>query len=84
MLLTFNKQNFEILECVVIALFVYMVYTVFIRDNLEAHSCASHKKERFTNMGSMLPTKVEGLGHKKVEGLGHKNVEGYGYGHKRR
>ena len=84
MLLTFNKQNFEILECVVIALFVFMVYTVFIRDKLEAHSCASHKKERFANMGSMLPTKVEGLGHKKVEGLGHKNVEGYGYGHKRR
>ena len=91
MLLTFNKQNFEILECVVIALFFFMVYTVFIRDKLEAHSCAGHKKERFANMGRMLPTKeglghkkVEGLGHKKVEGLGHKNVEGYGYGHKRR
>tara|TARA_Y100000389_G_scaffold186375_1_gene206677 strand:- start:596 stop:823 length:228 start_codon:yes stop_codon:yes gene_type:complete len=75
MLLTFNKQNFEILECVVLALFFYMVYTIFIRDKLEAHSCAGHKKERFTNMRGMLPM---------TEGLGHKNVEGYGYGHKRR
>lgn len=63
MLLAFNKQNFEILECVVLALFIYMVYTIFIRDKLEAHSCASHKKERFMNMGGMLPKKVEGYGY---------------------
>jgi hypothetical protein len=77
MLLTFNKQNFEILECVVLALFFYMVYTIFIRDKLGGKraagcagcaGCAGHKKERFTNMGGMLP----------------KKVEGYGYGHKTR
>ena len=91
MLITFNKQNFEIMECLVVALFIYMVYTVFIRSRIEAHNCTGHS-EPFRNMEGLGHASVEGMGHRNmeglghasVEGMGHANVEGYGYRNSRR
>ena len=81
MFLTYNKQNFDILQCVVVLLAVFAVYTFFLKDKLEgAHCTGGHKKkERFANMREgMGHQKVEGMGHQKVEGMGHQKVEPYG------
>ena len=57
MLFTFNKQNFEILELFIISLFVYMVYTMFIQNRVEAHNCTGHRREPFINLSDQLPDK---------------------------
>ena len=46
MLFSFNKQNFEILELFIVSLFVYMVYTMFIQNRVEAHNCTEIKSEK--------------------------------------
>ena len=70
MFLTYNKQNFDILQCVVVLLLAFIVYNSFTKDKLEgAHCTGGHKKkERFT--GHMK----EGMGHQKVEPYGNKRM----------
>lgn len=77
MFLTFNKQNFQILECAFVVLLIYVVFTMLKKHRVEGAHCSSHKKERFTNMRG-----VEGMGHMKVEGMGHMKVK-EPYGNKR-
>jgi hypothetical protein len=73
MFLTYNKQNFDILQCVVVLLLAFVVYNYFTKDKLECTHCTGgHKnKERFT--GRMK----EGMGRMK-EGMGRQKVEPYG------